>query len=73
MNLTVQGRTLSSADLKQIQGLIARNPGWRRQLSQALCEHWDWRNGAGRWKDMAPRKDIYLYPLHRQFRARLCA
>lgn len=63
MNLTVQGRTVSSADLEQIRQLIADQPAWsRRKLSQALCEHWDWRNGAGRWKDMATR--TLLVKLH---------
>jgi len=56
MNLTVQGRPVSPGDLDQIRGLIAENPAWsRRKLSQALCEAWDWRNAAGRWKDMASR------------------
>jgi hypothetical protein len=63
MNLTVQGRIVSSADLEQIQRLIVENPAWsRRKLSQALCEHWDWRNGVGRWKDMASR--TLLVKLH---------
>ena len=56
MNLTVQGRPISPGDLEQIRRLIAQNPAWsRRKLSQALCEAWDWRNAAGRWKDMASR------------------
>ncbi len=56
MNLMVQGRTVSVADLEQIRQLITQNPEWsRRKLSQALCEQWDWRNGAGQWKDMASR------------------
>jgi len=63
MNLTVQGRTLSRAHLEQIRQMISSHPGWsRRKLSLALCEQWDWRNGAGQWKDMASR--TLLVKLH---------
>lgn len=56
VTFTVQGRALSSADLKQIRQCIAEHPQWsRRRLSQALCEEWNWRNGAGQLKDMASR------------------
>jgi len=30
-------------------------PWSRRHLSEVLCGEWDWRNGAGRLKDMATR------------------
>ena len=54
--LIVQGRKLTTADLLQIRQLIADNPDWsRRRLSEILCAEWDWRNGSGRFKDMATR------------------
>lgn len=52
----VQGRRLEPDDIGRIRELIASHPGWsRRRLSEALCSQWDWRNGAGRLKDMAVR------------------
>jgi uncharacterized protein DUF4338 len=54
--LVVQGRRLEPAHIERIRQLIAANPGWsRRRLSEALCAEWDWRNAAGRPKDMAAR------------------
>jgi len=54
--LVVQGRRLESAHIVRIRELITANPGWsRRRLSEALCTEWDWRNAAGRAKDMAAR------------------
>lgn len=54
--LVVQGRRLEAAHIARIRELIAQNPGWsRRRLSEALCAEWDWRNAAGRAKDMAAR------------------
>lgn len=36
--------------------MIAQHPDWHRTaLSRHLCELWNWRNGAGRLKDMAAR------------------
>jgi hypothetical protein len=36
--------------------LIAQHPDWHRTaISRRLCELWNWRNGAGRLKDMAAR------------------
>ena len=52
----IQGRRLSTADLAQIQRLLAENPSWHRtRLSRELCARWGWRNAAGRLKDMACR------------------
>jgi hypothetical protein len=35
---------------------LATEPDWNRsRLSRELCERWNWRNGAGRLKDMACR------------------
>jgi hypothetical protein len=54
--LVVQGRRITAADLKQIQELIRTHPEMsRRRLSEALVAAWDWRNPAGRLKDMATR------------------
>ena len=54
--ICLQGRTLSSDDLSLVRTLIAQHPDWHRTaLSLHLCELWDWRNGAGRLKDMAAR------------------
>jgi len=54
--LVVQGRRLTTQDILRIRRLIADNPDWsRRRLSEVLCAEWDWRNGSGRFKDMATR------------------
>ncbi len=54
--ICLQGRTLSSEDLSLVRALIAQHPHWHRTaLSLHLCELWNWRNGAGRLKDMAAR------------------
>jgi hypothetical protein len=52
----VQGREVSPADLEQIRQMIRAHPGWsRRRLSEVLAREWNWRNAAGRLKDMAAR------------------
>jgi len=52
----VQGRLLSVADIEGIRALRAEHPQWtRRQLSEHLAQQWQWRNQAGRLKDMAAR------------------
>ncbi len=52
--------------------MIAEHPQWsRRRLSQALCEAWNWRNGAGQLKDMAGR--ALLLKLHERGHIRLPA
>lgn len=54
--IQVQGRTLWPEDIATVRTLIASHPEWRRTaLSRQLCELWNWRNGAGRLKDMAAR------------------
>ena len=54
--IRVQGRDLTDTDLDEIRRLRAEYPEWSRfQLSVALAERWQWRNGAGRLKDMAAR------------------
>ena len=53
----------SGDDLAGLRALIAQHPDWHRTaLSRHLCELWDWRNGAGRLKDMAAR--TLLLKLH---------
>lgn len=54
--IRVQGRMLSDNDLKAVRDLIAEHPkSHRTALSVRLCELWNWRNAAGRLKDMAAR------------------
>jgi hypothetical protein len=61
--ICLQGRTISGDDLAGIRALIAGHPDWHRTaLSLHLCELWNWRNGAGRLKDMAAR--TLLLKLH---------
>ena len=52
----IQGRRLGEAELSQVRELMAQHPEWSRwRLSQQLCVLWNWRNGAGQYKDMAAR------------------
>jgi hypothetical protein len=61
--ICLQGRTLSGDDLTTVRALMVRHPDWHRTaLSRHLCELWNWRNGAGRLKDMAAR--TLLLKLH---------
>ena len=54
--VTVQGRRLDATTLAEIQALIDANPSWsRRHIADELVSRWDWRNGAGRLKDMSCR------------------
>lgn len=62
--ITYRGRTLSSEDVGFIRELIRQYPqASRRQLSQLLCEAWDWRQSNGALRDMVCRS-MMLY-LHR--------
>lgn len=55
-SLVVQGRAVTAQDLDRLRALVAAHPHWsRRRLSDAVCAEWDWRNAAGRLKDMATR------------------
>lgn len=55
-NFLLQGRQIGALDLQHIRDLLAAHPSWHRtRLSRELCEQWDWRNEAGRLKDMACR------------------
>jgi len=61
--ICLQGRTLSGDDLAVVRALIAAHPDWHRTaLSRHLCQLWNWRNDAGRLKDMAAR--TLLLKLH---------
>jgi hypothetical protein len=52
----IQGRCLSLEDLALIGEWLAAFPQWNRtRLSRELCSAWNWRNAAGRLKDMACR------------------
>lgn len=52
----VQGRRVSAAEVALIGHWLQAYPSWNRtRLSRKLCEHWNWRNQAGRLKDMACR------------------
>lgn len=54
--LVIQGRALRPADVAQIRDWLQAHPGSNRtRLSRELCRTWNWRNGAGRLKDMAAR------------------
>ena len=68
----IQGRRLSPADIGLVRYWLATEPGWNRtRLSRELCRRWDWRNGAGRLKDMACR--TLLLKLERRGQIRLPA
>lgn len=52
----IQGRPVSAQDLALIQQWLRVHPGGSRtRLSRDLCCLWNWRNAAGRLKDMACR------------------
>jgi hypothetical protein len=54
--MVMQGRELNTSDIEGICGLLQAHPEWNRtRLSRELCALWDWRNAAGRPKDMAAR------------------
>jgi hypothetical protein len=54
--LVIQGREIRPADIGLIRAWLQAHPGSNRtRLSRELCEAWNWRNGAGRLKDMAAR------------------
>jgi hypothetical protein len=54
--LIIQGRTIRPEDIGLIRAALERPAGTNRtRLSRELCAVWNWRNGAGRLKDMACR------------------
>jgi len=68
----IQGRQVGAEDMALIRHWLETQPGWNRtRLSRELCRRWNWRNGAGRLKDMACR--TLLLKLERRGRIRLPA
>ena len=62
--MVVQGRELHAEDTGLIRSLLAEHGDWcRTRISEELCRRWDWRNGQGRFKDMAAR--TFLLKLER--------
>ena len=54
--LKYRGRMIRGADLPTIRALIEDNPAAsRRELSQKLCEAWNWVQPNGSWCDMVCR------------------
>jgi hypothetical protein len=54
--LRYRGRSVTAADVHFIRELIATHAGEsRRQLSQRLCEAWNWRQANGAPRDMVAR------------------
>ena len=52
----IQGRLIGPENVAMIRDWLAAHPGSNRtRLSRHLCEAWNWRNQAGRLKDMACR------------------
>ena len=52
----IQGRLLCPAELALIRDWLEAHPNSNRtRLSRHLCAAWNWRNGAGKLKDMACR------------------
>lgn len=54
--LVIQGRLIAPEDIALIRAVLQGPAGSNRtRLSRELCRVWNWRNGAGRLKDMACR------------------
>src|SRR5260221_5104040 len=54
--LVIQGRSIRPEDVALIRDWLQAHPDSNRtRLSRDLCAAWNWRNGAGRLKDMACR------------------
>ena len=68
----IQGRRLGPEDLALVRHWLTTQPDWNRtRLSRELCRRWNWRNEAGRLKDMACR--TLLLKLERRGQIRLPA
>ena len=51
-----QGRSLSAAELVELQDLIDEHPKWSRfRVAQELCQRWAWRTALGQLKTFAAR------------------
>ena len=65
MEQVIQGRRLGPEERALVGYWLATEPTWNRtRLSRELCRRWNWRNEAGRLKDMACR--TLLLKLERQ-------
>lgn len=63
--LRYRGRTVTSADIAEIQQLMAAHPqASRRRLSALLCQAWNWVQPNGQLRDMVCRG--LMLQLHRQ-------
>lgn len=52
----IQGRRIGSEEIALIGAWLSAHPHWdRTRLARELCAAWNWRNAAGRLKDMACR------------------
>ena len=52
----VQGRSLSAADLLELQDLIDTHPKWTRtRVAKELCQQWGWQTPLGQLKTFAAR------------------
>jgi hypothetical protein len=63
--LTIRKRTMTRADIAEIQTVVEENWGQgRTRISRILCRKWGWVQPSGRLKDMACRE--ILLTLHRK-------
>jgi hypothetical protein len=63
--MVICGNEISSEKINQIKNMIAENQQIsRRQLSQEVCERFNWRSPNGKFKEMSCR--VALLKLHRQ-------
>lgn len=68
--LRVQGRSLSAAELVELQHLIDEHPDWsRHRVAKELCQRWDWRTPLGQLKTFAARS--LLLTLAQRYELRL--
>jgi hypothetical protein len=65
----IQGRLICPEEIALIRGWLQAHPNSNRtQLSRHLCLAWNWRNEAGRLKDMACRSLLLKLEAQRQIR-----
>jgi len=70
--IRVQGRSLSWAQVGEIQSLVDEHPEWsRHRLSQELCKRWRWQTPSGLLKTFAARS--LLLKLAQKYELRLPA
>jgi hypothetical protein len=65
----IQGRWIGSEEVALIRNWLEAHPDSNRtRLSRYLCECWNWRNAAGRLKDMACRSLLLKLEVQGQIR-----